>query len=248
MARDVLAARTAIGAALLLGGGSLALFAAFLLWGPLAAVDLALPAWQALAWDAALSVLFFVQHSGMVRTPFRARAARFVPSAYLGALYAVASGIALLAVVLLWQETPPSLVRLEGVPRALARGVALLAALGFVWAVRALGGGDIFGVAELRAHSRRRPARPPDFVVRGPYLVVRHPLYALILVLVWSAPDVTVDRLLFDLVWTAWIVAGAHLEERDLVAAFGERYRRYRSEVPMLLPLRARGRARHAGS
>jgi len=35
----------------------------------------------ALAWDAFLSLLFFAQHSGMVRRPFRARLARVLPSA-----------------------------------------------------------------------------------------------------------------------------------------------------------------------
>jgi len=33
-----------------------------------------------------------------------------------------------------------------------------------------------------------------------------------------------------------WIVIGTVLEERDLVAEFGESYREYQSAVPMLVP------------
>jgi protein-S-isoprenylcysteine O-methyltransferase Ste14 len=75
-------------------------------------------------------------------------------------------------------------------------------------------------------------------VVRGAYRWVRHPFYACILVLVWSCPELTADRLVFNLLWTAWIVLGAALEERDLAADFGDAYRRYRRRVPMLVPWR----------
>ena len=46
------------------------------------------------------------------------------------------------------------------------------------------------------------------------------------IVLIWSGTDVTTDRLLFNMLWTAWIVLGARWEEADMVAVFGERYRR----------------------
>jgi protein-S-isoprenylcysteine O-methyltransferase Ste14 len=54
--------------------------------------------------------------------------------------------------------------------------------------------------------------------------------------MIWSCPDLTADRLLFNLLWTAWIVVGTLLEERDLVAQFGEEYRVYQTEAPMLIP------------
>jgi len=58
------------------------------------------------------------------------------------------------------------------------------------------------------------------------------------LVLIWSGPDVSSDRLLFNVLWTLWVVLGSYLEEKDLVAAFGEKYRHYQKTVPMLLPWR----------
>jgi protein-S-isoprenylcysteine O-methyltransferase Ste14 len=56
------------------------------------------------------------------------------------------------------------------------------------------------------------------------------------LVIIWSVPVVNSDRLLFNVVWTFWIVIGSYLEEKDLVAEFGEKYQFYQKTVPMLVP------------
>jgi protein-S-isoprenylcysteine O-methyltransferase Ste14 len=57
-------------------------------------------------------------------------------------------------------------------------------------------------------------------------------------VLFWSCPSLTADRLLFNILWTAWVVMGTILEERDLVDDFGDSYRDYQANVPMLVPHR----------
>jgi methanethiol S-methyltransferase len=53
----------------------------------------------------------------------------------------------------------------------------------------------------------------------------------------WSAPTMSVGRLLFAIVTTLWILVAIQIEERDLVALLGEPYRRYRQRTSMLLPL-----------
>ena len=71
----------------------------------------------------------------------------------------------------------------------------------------------------------------------GPYLYVRHPLYTCCLVTFWACPNsLTLDRLLYNVLWSAWVVIGTLLEERDLVQDFGEPYKSYQQEVPMLIP------------
>lgn len=120
----------------LLGGGALLAFYAFLIAGPFALVRLDLSETWLLFMDAVLSLLFFVQHNGMVRRSFRAWLAQTVPRAY--------------------------------------------------------------------------------------------------------HPSTCSDRLLFNVLWTSWIILGSYLEERDLVAEFGERYRAYQQTVPMLLPWRGK--------
>ena len=63
-------------------------------------------------------------------------------------------------------------------------------------------------------------------------------MYSAALLLFWSYPDLTADRLLFNVLWTLWVVVGTVLEERDPVVAFGDPYRDYQRQVPMLIPWR----------
>jgi protein-S-isoprenylcysteine O-methyltransferase Ste14 len=221
--------------AIAVGGGSIALLA----FGPLGTLRVFDPRWPTsvvLLWDAALSLIFFVQHSGMIRRGARMRSPAVVAPVYQRAVYAIASGLALLAVVLLWQPSAIHLVLLQGAARYAAHGLTIAAAALFVWGFLSLGAFDPLGTADLFAHLFSRPKRADDFAVRGAYRLVRHPLYLAIIVLLWSQPDLTADRLLLDALWTAWIVVGAMLEEADLVAELGDSYRAYQRTVPMLFP------------
>ncbi len=225
-------------AAAVLGGASLLAFGAFLVLGPYAGLRFTDTDAAALAVDAALSLVFFGQHSGMVRAGCKTRLARVVPEPCVGAVYSVVSGIALLAVVLLWQPTRAVLWDWHG-PLALApRAAAVAAVAGFVWGVRSLRLFDPFGQLAIQSALRGRPPPHSPFIVRGAYRWVRHPLYLCMLVLIWAVPWATLDRLGFNALWTIWIVVGTRWEERDLVATFGEDYRNYQRAVPMLLPWR----------
>lgn len=219
------------------GGGGLLLLAWFLAAGTPSSIVIAQSRPGRLAIDALLCLFFFVQHSGMVRRGAKARIARYVPSGYDAALYSIASGIALFILILLWQTDGKILYEVRGVGRWLPSVISVAAVAGFLWGVKALPEFDPFGTAPLRARSLGRPAASPVFVARGPYRYVRHPLYLFALILIWSEHSVTVDRLLFNLLWTAWIVIGTMLEERDLRSDFGTTYQEYQKAVPMLLPL-----------
>ena len=231
-------ARAMILAANVIGGASLLAFGVFLFRGPVQFVELARSDAEALVIDIVLSISFFVQHSGMVRRSTRDRLGRYVPGHYLGAIYSITSGLTLMALLVLWQPTS-SVVVVVGHPyRLLFRALFAAAVVSFVWGIRALGSFDGFGVRPIRAHLRGEPLRELPLTIRGPYRWVRHPLYTMVLVLIWSSPDLAADRLLFNITWTIWIVIGTVLEERDLVADFGEDYQRYQELVPMLIPWR----------
>jgi protein-S-isoprenylcysteine O-methyltransferase Ste14 len=206
-------------------------------------VPIELPAGRALWWNVLVSFVFFAQHSILVRRPVRARLAAIVPARYEGTFYAVTSGIALMVVVVLWQPAGEPLFVLHGVPRAAVGVIALLGVAGVAWSVLALPGFDMCGLRPVRDHLRGVPPAAADFrakpfMVRGPYRWVRHPLYSSIILLLWADPRMSAGRLAIHATWTAWICLGAWLEERDLVAEFGEPYQRYRRRVPFLVPWR----------
>lgn len=218
------------------GGGSLVLFVYFVLFGAPLAVDIWRSQAARLAWDALLCGVFFFQHSGMIRRGAKERIARRVPATSYPALYSIASGSALLALILLWQPTDQFLFHLPGPVRWVSGGVALAAVAGFAWGVRALHEFVPFGTSPLKAQPRGASPPPSAFVASGPYRHVRHPLYLFMLLLLWSTPRLTTDQLLFNLLWTGWIFVGSRLEERDLLREFGQAYREYQLGVPMLLP------------
>lgn len=228
----------------LIGGGSMMLLLLLLIGGSATVrrlglgLDLGLGTWSALAWDLGLSLVFFVQHSGMIRIGFRKRLERMVDPVWHGAIYAVSSGLVLIVLVILWQPTSAVVARLAEPWRWLAwmAMAGVIVALGLT--VRGLRGFDAFGVAPLRRRLREREERPVVIAAAGAYAWVRHPLYLLVLILIWLHPDLTADRLLLNLTWTVWVVIGTILEERDLVSSFGDEYRRYQQMVPMLVPWR----------
>ena len=255
-----LTAYAAMALAYVFAGGSQLLFGAFLVCGSLGLVDLGGSEATVLGVDVCLCLVFFIQHSVMVRKGFRQRLARFVPAHYDAAFYAIVSGATLFFVIVCWQESAHTLAAPQGVVRWLFRAGFLLAIVGFVWGSRSLRGFDPFGIRHIRYHLRvlstpecacrgkenedvflrGTSPRSLPFTVRGPYRWVRHPLYLFSLMLIWSCPDLTVDRLLFNLLWTAWMIAGAMLEERDLAEDLGDDYRTYQRQVPMLIPWRLR--------
>jgi protein-S-isoprenylcysteine O-methyltransferase Ste14 len=233
-----IAVRVTAGAAHLIGGLSLLAFGAFLFGAPVSLLDLGLPHGGVLLLDLGLCLGFFLQHSGMIRRSFRSRLSRRVPSECTAAIYAIASGLALSVLMILWQPTEVTLYSIHGPVRWVLRGVFVASILGFVWGIRALRSLDAFGVEPLENLLHGRPLRETPLTIRGPYQWVRHPLYLFVLAMLWSNPDVPTDRLVLNASFTAWIVIGSILEERDLVADFGDDYRRYQTQVPMLMPTR----------
>lgn len=77
---------------------------------------------------------------------------------------------------------------------------------------------------------------------RGILGAIRHPWYTAGLCILWVKPK-DAASLVTSILLSAYLVVGAHLEERKLLAEFGDDYRAYRREVSMFLPFRwVRGR------
>lgn len=221
----------------LIGAVSMVGMVIFLFNGSLNLVPLGLSEPAALGLNACLSLAFFTQHSVMIRRPFRRMLAKFVAEPYHGPIFTIAAGVFLLILVLFWQESAHILALPRGIFRWLLRAVFFLSFGGIFWGMWALRSFDAFGSTPILSRLRGMdPPQPLPFLVRGPYRWVRHPLYLFVILLIWSCPILTVDRLLFNIMFTAWMIVATLLEERDLIVDFGEAYRDYQRKVPMLIP------------
>lgn len=232
------AAYIIIYSAIFFGLSSLAAFAAFLFFGGLPVVNLGMNDATTLLFDTALSFFFFIQHSILVRKSFRRWATRLIPEEYYKAFYTITSGLALITIIVLWQKTAYSLPVMEGFMRWPFRLLFMISIAGFIWGKNSLKHFDSFGTRSILNHLRNREPGQTPFAATGAYGWVRHPLYFFSLLMIWSSPDLTADRILFNVLWSLWIVTGAVFEERDLVYEFGDEYRKYQQKVPMLIPVR----------
>jgi len=205
-------------------------------------IGAAAPWAEALGIDLLLLVLFGVQHSVMARRGFKQWWTRVVPSAVERSTYVVATCAVLALMFWFWVPVGSPLVwQVEN--RA---GVALL------WSVFGLGWVmvlvstflinhfELFGLQQVFARLMQRTLPEARFKTPLLYRYVRHPLYAGLLLSFWAVPVMSAGRVLFALGFSAYILVGIAFEESDLLVLFGERYRRYRAEVGMLLPRRNR--------
>lgn len=208
----------------------------FLFHGSFDLLNLGLGERASIWFNACLCLSFFVQHSFMVRKSYRRWLSQFVREELHSAIYTIASGIILLAIIIFWQKSTHELMIAKGVSYWFLRSCFFLSIAGMVWGNKALGSFDSFGLNSILSYIRGTQPKRLSFAPRGPYQWVRHPLYFFSLLMIWSSPHITTDRLLFNLLFTVWMVIGMFMEERDLMASFGNVYIDYRKQVPMIIP------------
>jgi len=186
-----------------------------------------------------LMALFAVQHSVMARPQFKRWWTQFVPKSVERSTFVLLASLALDLLFWQWRPMPAAVWQIETPQIATA-----LMALSFVgWVIVFLSTFminhfELFGLHQVVNNLTGRPMPPARFRAPMLYGLVRHPIYLGFLIAFWATPTMSVGHLLFAAVTTAYILIGIQLEERDLVAVFGDEYRRYRSRVAMLLPWR----------
>lgn len=196
------------------------------------------PLVQAIIIDVGLLTVFAVQHSVMARPGFKRWWTRYVPAAVERSTYVLLASAALALVCWQWRSIDTVIWSVGSTPARVV--LALLAGLGWLTATAATFMIDHFGLFGLSQVTnfwrRKKPEGEKGFREVFAYRLVRHPLLLGFLIAFWSTPTMTAGHLLFAVTMTAYILAAIPIEERDLAAALGEPYQRYRERVPALVP------------
>lgn len=191
----------------------------------------------AIAVNVSLLLLFAVQHNVMARPWFKDWWTQFVPRPIERSTFVAVASLILLLLYWQWKPMPDVVWHVQNSVGRAALWVFYFTGWAIVFASSFLiDHFELFGLKQVWNHYRGQQPAPATFSERSIYRWVRHPLMVGFIIASWSAPTMSQGRLLFAIVTTLWILIAIRIEERDLVAALGEPYRKYREHTPMLVP------------
>jgi protein-S-isoprenylcysteine O-methyltransferase Ste14 len=133
------------------------------------------------------------------------------------------ASILLILVCLFWRPIGGAAFHVQGL-LAVVHGAAQAAGVILVaLSVRAIDALDLAGI---------RPGRPVrELQTRGPYGIVRHPIYLGWMLVAFGTARMTGDRLAFAAISSAYLMIAVGWEERSLEREHGTAYREYRKKV-----------------
>jgi protein-S-isoprenylcysteine O-methyltransferase Ste14 len=201
----------------------------------------ATPLAAALIIDVVLMSIFAIQHSVMARPQFKRVWTKIIPRAIERSTYVLLASLAL--ALLIWQWRPIPVVIWQVQDPSAAMTLMALEAVGWLivlFSTFLINHFELFGLHQVANHLVGKSMPAPRFRTPMLYKLVRHPIYLGFIIAFWATPFMTGGHLLFAAVTTAYIFVGIALEERDLVALFGDQYLNYRRQVSMIVPLPAK--------
>ena len=193
---------------------------------------------KALAINAGLLALFALQHSIMARSWFKRAWTRIVPPSAERSTYVLFSSVAL--ILLFWQWRPMGGVVWQVNNELAQMAIYLVYTMGWILlliATTLINHFDLFGLRQVYLNFRGQPYTGLPFRTPALYRLVRHPIYFSWLCIFWATPRMTIAHLVFALATTGYILMAIPLEERDLIRIYGDAYRRYKQQVPGILPV-----------
>jgi len=196
-----------------------------------------MPFWQALAIDVSLILLFVVPHSIMARPAFKNWLTQHIPHAIERSTFVLSASCLLIILMGFWQPLGGVVWQVENSNVIIALysiftiGVCLVFLATFL-----INHFDLFGLRQVWLAFRNKPYTNLKFSIPFLYRLSRHPLYLGFVIMLWAAPVMSITHLVLASLFTIYIIIAIQFEERDLVTIFGEKYRDYQKQVPMLIP------------
>ena len=185
-----------------------------------------------LAIDCLLALQFAVIHSLLLLPRTRSMLARIIPSQLYGNLFAVATCVGLSIMFATWRSSPVLIWEATGWSRiALSTGF-YASWVTLIYSLKLVGLGYQTGLTQWVYWLRRETLPRREFVERGIYRWMRHPVYLSFLGLIWFTPRMTADHAVLTGLWTVYIFVGSYLKDRRMTFYLGDVYREYASSVP----------------
>jgi methanethiol S-methyltransferase len=185
-------------------------------------------------------------HSFLISVGFTALMTRLLKNyyAFYRLFYVVISFVLLVPLIRFTGKYESQVIITYDAPLSVARYALMsMALVMFFWAFFLdYDSLSFFGIRQILNFGKPKTTATPVELKRNGLLgMVRHPMYLALIVCLWcqifSVMDLVINTLL-----TLYVIIGTWLEERKLVLEFGEAYRRYQKEVPMLIPFTIRNR------
>jgi methanethiol S-methyltransferase len=99
---------------------------------------------------------------------------------------------------------------------------------------------SFFGIRQILAFGKEKKTnQKTELKKKGLLGIIRHPMYFALIIFLWCGTFRVMD-IVVNTVLTIYVLIGTLLEEKKLVAEFGEAYTEYKKEVPMLIPFTGR--------
>lgn len=178
--------------------------------------------------DAAVNIILFtvfaLHHSIMARTGAKRWITGMVPVALERSVYVWIASLLFVLVCWMWQPLPGTVWHVQG------PGIILYVAQAFGVALT-VAAARIVGIWELAGVKQPDLLKPIEFRAKGPFGLVRHPIYLGWILMLFPTPVMTTSQLLFAVVSTFYLVVAIPWEEHLLVDTFGDKYRIYQQQM-----------------
>lgn len=183
---------------------------------------------------------YYILHSLLAADGVKAKLTRILPPRYYRLVYNLLAVGLFAAIFVLYFLVEKKPIWPANLVMPVIGGVLCLVGLSWIMgAMKRYNLDEFTGMEQLRTGQQPKHSK---LIIRGLNGRVRHPLYFGTLLIVWGVLLIFPTDAMFGfvLISTIYLIIGTRLEEEKLVAQFGEAYRKYQREVPMLVPYRWR--------
>lgn len=181
--------------------------------------------------DFALAIGFAIPHSVLLIPAVQKKMKSYVPAGLLGCIHCVTTCLTLLVMFRLWGKSDIEIWHTSGWMEWIVLTGFYGSWVALFYSLYLTGLGYQTGLTQWWYWAIRRKPPVRQFVTKGAFRIMRHPVYMSFLGLIWFTPVMTLDHAVLTMVWTLYIYAGSYFKDRRLIRFIGRDYIEYGKKV-----------------